>query len=218
MQKYLVGRKSKTVLEYGLLRRAEAVIQQFQQPSFPKSCAVLDIGTADGLLLRGLMEYYELNRCIGMDIRFGYLKAAKENVPYAIQADGKRLPFCENSVEVIISTAVFKHVRGLENLVKECHRVLKPGGTLVVVDATPLGIHLGLLLGHFAKNSMAHIQSLKDTRQMLAKCGFRVFSAERFMLSPIPFPGCDALERALKRMHLDQLFFDQIVCAECSTS
>jgi len=217
MQKYLVGRKSKTVLEYGLFRRAEAVIQQFQQPSFPKSCAVLDIGTADGLLLRGLMEYYELNRCIGMDIRFGYLKAAKENVPYAIQADGKRLPFYENSVEVIISTAVFKHVRGLENLVKECHRVLKPGGKLVVTDPTPLGIHLGLLLGYFSRKSIIQILSLRDTQQMLTDRGFTVINAERFMPSPIPFVGCDALERALKRMHLDRLFFNQIVCAECST-
>jgi len=217
VQRYIARRESRTIWKYGLLRRTQAVIQQLQRLSLSNSCVVLDIGTADGLLLRSLMEHYGLHRGIGLDVSFGYLKSAKENVPHAVQANGRRLPFGENSVEVIVSTAVFKMIRDLEDLVKECHRVLKPGGTLAVVDATPLGIHLGLLLGHFAKNSMAHIQSLKDTRQMLAKCGFTVFSAERFMLSPIPFPGCDALERALKRMHLDQLFFDQIVCAECST-
>lgn len=64
---------------------------------------------------------------------------------------------------------------------------------------------------------MVQILNLKDTQQMLTQFGFTVIYAERFMPSPIPFVGCDALERTLKRLHLDQLFFSQIVCAECST-
>jgi len=201
-------------LKYGLQRRTEAVIQQLQRLSLPKSCVVLDIGTADGLLLRGFMEHYGLNRGIGLDIKLGYLKSAKENVPHALQADGRRLPFCENSVDVIIATAMFKLVWGLENLLEECHRILKPGGKLVVVDSTPWGTHLGLLLGHFSRKNIIQILSLKDTQHLLTKCGFAVIYAERFMLAPIPFVGCDALERTLKRMHLDQLFFNQVICAD----
>jgi ubiquinone/menaquinone biosynthesis C-methylase UbiE len=190
------------------------MIQQFRQLDPPKSCTVLDIGTADGLVLRDFMEHCGLNRCIGMDIRFCYLKAAKENVPYVIQADGRRLPLCKNSVDIIISTAVFKHIRGLENLLKECHRVLRLGGKLIVTDPTPLGIHLGLLLGYFKRKNIIQILSLEDTKQMLIRSDFTVLRAERFMLSPIPFVGCDVLERVLKRAHLDQLFFDQIIFAE----
>lgn len=217
MKEYLAGRKSNTVLEYGLLRRAEAVIRQFQQVSFPKSCIVLDIGTADGLVLRSFAEHYGLNRCIGMDVKLRYLRAAKENVARVVQADGRRLPFCQKSVDVIILTAVLKHVRGLNAFLKECHRVLRQGGRLVVTDPTPFGIRLGLLQGYFSRKSIIQILGLEDTQQVLTECGFTAIRGERFMISPIPFTGCDALEGALKRMHLDYLFLNQIVCAECST-
>lgn len=51
---------------------------------------------------------------------------------------------------------------------------------------------------------------------MLNRCG-KVLYAGRFMLTPVPFAGCDTLERALQRAHLDHLFFNQIICAECVT-
>ena len=95
MTRYLVRRDSETILQYGILRRTGAVIQQFQGLDLPESCIVLDIGTADGLVLRSFVEYYRLNRGVGIDIRPGYLKAARENVPHAVQADGRRLPFCD---------------------------------------------------------------------------------------------------------------------------
>ena len=135
---------------------------------------------------------------------------------HVLQADGRRLPLCRNSLDVIISTAVFKHVRGLEDLIAECHRVLKPGGKMIATDPTPLGIYLGLLLGHFTRQEIVQILNLRATQQVLTECGFKIARVERFMLSPIPFIGSEALEKALKRVHLDQLFFNQVVCAECS--
>jgi SAM-dependent methyltransferase len=216
MKGYLDGRQSGRILKYGLGRRTEVVIQQLQQCSLPQSSVVLDLGTADGLLLRSFMEWYGLDRCIGLDISYPYLRAARQNLPQVVQADGRRLPFCRNSVEVIIATAVCKHIRGLEDLLADCRRVLKPGGKLIVTDPSPLGIRLGIQMGHFTRKSIAHILSVKDTRRMLTRCGFAVLYAGRFMLTPIPFAGCDVLEKALKWVHLDQLFFNQIVCAECS--
>jgi len=219
MTTYVVGRKTRTILKYGLYRRTETVMQQFRRFSLPQPCIVLDIGTADGLLLRRLMEGCELDNCtaIGIDTNFHCLKSARENVSCALQADGRRLPLCAGSVDVVISTSVFKHVKGLKALLQECRRVLELDGKIVATDPTPLGIRLGFLLGHFTRRSIAQILSLKATRRMLTECGFKVVSAERFMLSPIPFWGCDIIERVLKRMHLDRVFLCQVVCAEPST-
>jgi ubiquinone/menaquinone biosynthesis C-methylase UbiE len=216
VKKYLIDRKKRRILKYGLLRRTEALIQQFQQFRCPKSSLVLDIGTADGLILCGLAGRCGLGRCIGLDVCFNYLKAAKENVPHVVQADGRYLPFCQKSIDVVVSTATFKHVRGLDRLLEECHRVLKSGGKLVVTDPTPLGIRLGVLLRYFPRKDIAQILSLKDTQRMLTRCGFNVTYAGRFMLTPIPFSGCDSLERRLQRTRLDHLFFNQIICAERS--
>ena len=216
MPRYLTDRKERTIAKYGLFRRTEAVVQQFRRFSLPEPCIMLDIGTADGLMLRNLIASCGVDRCIGIgvDMRLAYLKSAKQNVRRAVQADGRWLPLCARSVDVIFSTAVFKHVKGLDSLLVECRRVLKPGGILIATDPTPLGIRLGILLGHFSRRSIVQVLNLQDTHQLLTRCGFKVLHSERFMLSPIPFTGSDTLERALKGTLLDQVFFGQVICAE----
>lgn len=45
------------------------------------------------------------------------------------------LPFCENTIEAIFSSHVFEHLflNEVEDLIKECFRVLKPGGVCRVI-------------------------------------------------------------------------------------
>ena len=43
---------------------------------------------------------------------------------------GERLPFPDNSFDVITSYDVFEHVASLPDTLAECYRVLRPGGTL----------------------------------------------------------------------------------------
>lgn len=198
MKGYIAGRKSQMILEYGVFRRSEALIRHFRQLNCSTLDTILDVGTADGLVLCRLMRDYNINCCIGIDIRFYYLKAARENDLHVVQADGRYLPFISNSVDVIISTAVFKHIKGLDKLVGECCRVLKPDGKMIIIDPTPWGIRMGLLLKHFSHKSIFQILSLEDTKQMLIRHNFAPISEERFMLTPIPFIGCNILERVLK--------------------
>lgn len=44
----------------------------------------------------------------------------------------KGLPYESNSIDLIYSDNVFEHIVNLLNLIKECHRVLKKGGVLIV--------------------------------------------------------------------------------------
>jgi hypothetical protein len=57
MKEYIANRKTEPVLKYGLWRITEAVIQEFQDFDLPESCIVLDVGTADGLLLCSPLKY-----------------------------------------------------------------------------------------------------------------------------------------------------------------
>jgi SAM-dependent methyltransferase len=168
-------------------------------------------------MLRSLMEHDSLDQCVwvGLDIQFCRLQYAKVNVPFVLQADGKNLPFCSQSADIIILTAVLKHVTGLASLLAECRRVLRLGGQVIATDPTPLGIEWGLVLGHFTRQEIRHTLNLEDTRTLFLESGFRVIHAEHFMLSPIPFRGAEVIESMLKRMRLDQFFFNQIICAEC---
>jgi SAM-dependent methyltransferase len=216
MRDYLIERQEKTISKYGLLRRSEAVMRQFEQFIPSKPCAVLDIGTADGLMLHYLKENYDVG-CLGVDYKFRYVKSAKERGLSVIQADGRKLPLRDNSFDIVIAAAVFKHVRGLEYLLGECHRLLRLSGKMIAIDATPLGIYLGLLFGHFNRGEIVQVLNLRATQQILIESGFKIIFAERFMLSPIPFIGSEALEKKLKQVHFTLPFCDQIICAECAS-
>lgn len=46
-------------------------------------------------------------------------------------ADGARLPFHDTAFDLILCEHVFEHLEKPEEVLKECHRALKPGGALV---------------------------------------------------------------------------------------
>jgi SAM-dependent methyltransferase len=217
---YYTRRRTNLITEYSLSRRSEMVVQQLQRLSLPRQYILIDIGTADGEMLSRLLKCRGLNRCmaVGTDLSFRYLSRARAITPHVFQADGKQLPLCTDCIDVILCTAVFKHIVGLEKLVAECRRVLEPDGKIIVIDPTPLGIQLGYRLGYFTKEEIRRVLNLKSTQWILQAGGFKVLSAERFMPSPVPIRGCDTIERVLRRLHLDGLFLYQVVCAECSAS
>jgi SAM-dependent methyltransferase len=217
---YLTRRRTKRITLYGLCRRADMVIRQLQHLDLPGPYILADIGTADGQILSRVLECRGLDRCIavGADINFRYLSAAKARTLHVFQADGRYLPLCTDCTDVILSTSVFKHVIGLEKLISECHRVLKMTGKMIVIDPTPLGVRLGCRLGYFSTQDIRQILDLESTQSTLMALGFKVLHAERFMLSPVRFRGCDTVERVLKHLHMDRLFLYQVVCAECGLS
>jgi len=55
-----------------------------------------------------------------------------ENEDIDVFYDGKSLPFESEQFDVVFSSEVFEHVENLDEMIKELHRVLKPGGKLLV--------------------------------------------------------------------------------------
>lgn len=46
--------------------------------------------------------------------------------------DGKKIPFADNEFDSVLSSEVFEHIFNLEEVVVELHRVLKPGGKMLI--------------------------------------------------------------------------------------
>ncbi len=95
---------------------------------------VLDVGCAFGWALADLRDYAD--ELWGVDIDDRALERAARDYPFLnlVRATGAELPFDARSFDVVILTEVIEHVSDAskEPLVREVHRVLRPGGTLVL--------------------------------------------------------------------------------------
>ena len=116
---------------------------------------LLDLGSFTGGRVIAWTEKYKLERGYGLDINPIFKVASDEfaeslNIKNTIfkTGFGENLPFDDESLDFIISTDVFEHVKDLELVLEECYRVLKKGGKLCVVFPQyfqPLEAHLGMV-------------------------------------------------------------------------
>jgi SAM-dependent methyltransferase len=115
---------------------------------------VLDAGCGGGGTALSLAE--EADFAVGLDLeaRFrdsGTRLAREKQVGRVafVQGDGARLPFPDGIFDVVFSHSVIEHVSSAPDYLRECHRVLRPGGVLYLSTAPYLslaGAHLPRLL------------------------------------------------------------------------
>lgn len=90
----------------------------------PAAVSVLDFGCGRGELVRELNNLGVSARGCDVDPYWSgpqpYLRAI-ERKPY-------RIPFLDASFDVVVSTSVLEHAQNTEEIFRELHRVLKPGG------------------------------------------------------------------------------------------
>ena len=124
---------------------------------------VLDIGVGDGVLAKEISSHVKL--IIGMDISEHMLRAGlrsgnwKDNI-IPIIGDVRKAHFLEKTFDCIIASYLLHHTKGYtENIVQECYKILKWGGSLIIVFPVPPHDDL--------KEEFATIFSFKDDRIVL---------------------------------------------------
>jgi ubiquinone/menaquinone biosynthesis C-methylase UbiE len=108
------------------------------------AACVLDCGTGTGVLIRALPANLARRlRIHGVDRSPGMLtRAAIElgRVPSAVElhrADVRRLPFPSGGFDVVMSAHMLEHLSDPLDGLREMVRVLRPGGTLLLVTTRP---------------------------------------------------------------------------------
>jgi len=103
---------------------------------------VLELGCGNGKLLRPLRAAGV--DAIGLDIAFHALRRLDPAVPRVL-ADAARLPFVDGAFTAVLDVHCTGHLDavGRAAAAAEAHRVLRPGGLLVVERLTPADLRAG---------------------------------------------------------------------------
>ena len=130
--------------------RSAKVIEALERAGARVGGRVLDSGCGGGGTALSLGEEASLAVGLDLDGRFfgsGTRLRAEKQVARAgfVQGDGQRLPFASASFDLVLSHSVIEHVMDASAYLRECHRVLRPGGVLYLSTAPFLslsGAHL----------------------------------------------------------------------------
>ena len=77
----------------------------------------------------------KINLGCGNDIREGFVNVDRMKIPgvdVVADIDGGKLPFKDNSVEMILLSHVLEHIQNLEKLLEELYRVCKPNAKIYI--------------------------------------------------------------------------------------
>lgn len=117
----------------------DAVVSLVQKASMPAKGRVLDVGSGTGALLtrlRRMLPGVETSACDYTDSLMA-LQGQKVDVA---NLNEDRLPYFDNSFDLVTCTEVIEHLENYRRLVRETARVLRPGGA--VVFSTPNVLNL----------------------------------------------------------------------------
>jgi ubiquinone/menaquinone biosynthesis C-methylase UbiE len=121
--------------------------------------AVLDIGCGAGVdTLIAAMMTGPTGTAVGIDLTAEMLERAETNLKLTDlknvtfkKSSGEKLPFEDNSFDVVVSNGAINLIPDKTATLKEALRVLKPGGRLMIADQ--------IMVGQLEKDLKARIDS-----------------------------------------------------------
>lgn len=95
---------------------------------------ILDVGCASGWFLNEMAKQFPLAECVGVDAykpAIMYAQKKYKNIRFIV-SDAHKLPFPNNTFDLVICTEVLEHVINPAGVMDEIKRVLKPKGIAVI--------------------------------------------------------------------------------------
>ena len=108
----------------------ERRLQLIRQYVTLEEARILDVGCGLGLYVKRFREFSD--EVHGVDIDAAKVREASVTLPNIRQAPAECLPYSDETFDVLLSHEVLEHVSDDRAAVREAHRVLKPGGRMVV--------------------------------------------------------------------------------------
>lgn len=147
----------------------------------PERCVVADVGCGTGNQLVSNRNRFPAMRMIGIDPSIGMLSVAKSKRSDIlwIQAPGEDLPLAPTSIDYLSNQFSYHHVEDRRALFAGFHRVLKPGGRLVLIDMDPREMADAPFYAYFPEAFERDLQDFLPAtglHSLLVDCGFVSFT------------------------------------------
>ena len=171
-----------------------ALVKRIKAVAGDRPVKVLDVGCGTGLFAARVRQAVPQAQVWGIDLVAGMLrKGAGRWHRHAahvqpVQADSGRLPFADGAFDFITCANSFHHYPHQERAVAEMHRVLKPGGRLLLIDGyrdAPWGWFIYDVCVEGVEGEVHHA-SARQFRDYFAHAGLRAV-AQRVFRGFAPF-------------------------------
>jgi SAM-dependent methyltransferase len=194
---YAEAREKNKVLVLRYKSRALELIEALNLPVAPgkpgeeKTIELLDLGSAEGALLKFLAEKTVHVRVTGVEYNPELIQASG-NLPgniRLIQGDVTALPdrIKQNQYDSISAMALVEHIEDLEKLLSEVFSVLKENGKFVISIPVSfwdkISSKLGLMKGEFHVNESTPGKIIETAQRL----GFDLVLHRKFMSLPVAF-------------------------------
>lgn len=109
---------------YFIIRRG--LYQHIKQLSSSLQGKLMDFGAGS----KPYRQLFHVEQYVGVDIQESGHDHTHEDID--VFYDGKTIPFPDQSFDSVFSSEVFEHIFNLDEILTEIHRVLKPGGKMLI--------------------------------------------------------------------------------------
>jgi ubiquinone/menaquinone biosynthesis C-methylase UbiE len=166
----------------------ESLRHTFDRIDLQPGQRLLDVGCGTGQLLAGAHAHTPDAILTGIDPSRSMLGVARRRVPDSVallQASAEAVPVRSGSVDWLVMTSVLNRVHDPVATRRECRRVLRPGGTLVLTDWCDdfLTMRLQARWSRLTDRAFRHIYSALELQAFLIAGGLEVVSLERYKIN-----------------------------------
>ncbi|CAL1241569.1 SAM-dependent methyltransferase [Candidatus Methylocalor cossyra] len=173
---------------------------------------ILDFGAGIGTSVAPFRKYFPRASLTCLDVSEKSLAVGRARYPDLAEFrafDGKRIPFPENTFDLIFAAGVFHHIPHGEHLdlLREWRRVLRPGGTALLFEHNPFNPITRHAVNTCPFDDNAHLIYPSELRRRLREAGFEQIGLRYRLFVPGFLRFLRPLERWLSACPLGAQYF-----------
>jgi ubiquinone/menaquinone biosynthesis C-methylase UbiE len=171
----------RSILQLLLFRPShQAMLRRISERCGDRPLKILDVGCGTGVFAARIREAFPKSRVCGVDLVRGMLHQGKARwkalAPHVqpVQGDSERLPFATGVFDILTCANSFHHYPHQDRALVEMHRVLRPGGRILLIDGyrdAPWGWFIYDVCVAGVEGAVHHCSSTR-VRDLMTRAGF----------------------------------------------